>query len=116
MSSRTLTIVSIALAVALVGVILVPAPDAAASVNAQLICEPAFNGAFCEARPTGGEYTYFWQITSGSLYFPSGCGDTPFCTVACWSNNGGIVKVTITAPDGSSDSASRYVGCGGGLS
>ncbi|MGD2114799.1 MAG: hypothetical protein PVG07_07095 [Acidobacteriota bacterium] len=113
MSARTLTVVSIALAVALVGAVLVPAPDAAASVSAQLICEPAGNGAFCEARPFGSEYTYFWT-TSGSLYFPQGCGDSPFCTVACWTNQSGTVTVTVTAPDGSSDSATKWIGCGGG--
>jgi hypothetical protein len=115
MSSRTLTIASIALAVALVGAVLGPAPDAAASVDAQLICEPAFNGAFCEARPFGSEYTYLWQVTYGALYFPNGCGDSAFCQVGCWNSSGGTVKVTITAPDGSSDSASSSVGCFGVL-
>ena len=92
-----------------------PVSDVGASFTAELICEPSYNGAFCEARPIESGYTYSWS-TSGYAYKPQPCSG-PFCNIACWGTGSGgpgsYSSVTVTISGGGmTDSATRYINCG----
>ncbi len=92
---------------------LVPAQESAAagSLSVSMVCEPAFNGAFCEAYPFGSGFTYRWNLT-GQL-FASPPSSSAFQAIGCWGPNGGAVTVTVTAPNGSTGSTTRFIGCTG---
>lgn len=105
--SHTKILILTAVSLALAALFALPGVDADASFTASLTCD----GTFCEASPVNSTYDYGWRAT-GSLYIPSSCGGSFFCHVGCSSAIGdGTVTVTVTAPNGSSDSASRYVQC-----
>lgn len=92
---------------------LLPAPVTDASFNATLVCEPAFNGALCEAAPQGAGYSYAWS-TSGYAYIPSPCSG-PICSIACWGSGGNRqAHVTVTGPGDAQDSASDGIRCTSG--
>lgn len=111
--ARPQVLVSLTLAAALAVLVLLPAPVADGAFTATIACEPTGGGAFCDAYPSSSGYTYHWS-RSGSVYFVRLCPGS-FCEVKCGlDRTGGTVTVTITAPDGSSDTDSDYVACSGG--
>jgi len=93
---------------------LLPAQESAAagSLSASLVCEPAFNGAMCEAYPFGSGFTYNWS-TTGQLNISGGSASSAFRVIGCWGPNGGSVSVTVTAPNGDRGSTTRWISCGG---
>jgi len=113
MQSRHKLLILSALSLALVALLTLPAVDAEASFTAGLTCEPDFGGAFCEASPQNPNYDYGWTAT-GAAYFPSPCGGSYICHVSCTNFDGsGTVTVTVTKPNGVSDSATRSIRCPG---
>lgn len=92
---------------------LVPVQESAAagSLSPSMVCEPAFDGAFCEAYSVGSGFTYQWT-TTGQLY-TSGPASSPFQAVGCWGPRGGTITVTVTASNGNTGSDTEWVGCGG---
>ncbi len=83
---------------------------------AGLSCEYTNNGFMCEAWPQAPGYTYLWDATPGSLYFPDpGHPESPFRNVAC-TGGPGTVYVTVVFPGGGSETTQRNVRCaeGGG--
>lgn len=107
---RKIALLSV-LVLALVAVLSIPAPNAEAS-GWILVCEPGFNGAFCEVQGAPAGSTYAWN-TSGHAYIPQPCSG-PFCQIGCWGSGSGwprpSVTVTVTS-GGSSSSQTRGIGC-----
>ncbi len=98
-----------------VGIALVRAPDAEAIdfFHVGLVCEPSFNGGFCDAFPFGIDFSYRWSST-GQLtvtgWGPAGT-NSPSVIIFCNGSGDGTVTVDVSKPDGSFGSASRRIYC-----
>lgn len=118
MLKRALTVAFLVAVAA--GFMLAPADDVAAagSLTVRMVCEPSFNGAFCELRPfsVGGPgRTVRWN-SSGSISVSPIGANAPVADAYCsGGGSGGTVTVTVVAANGSTGSATRWVSCYGGL-